>query len=85
MVTTPIAAGISHCRPYDSEQRPLRRDDEHLELLEELRSLGARAEAVEIDLAERDRPISALRGTGIADGTASVPGSPPIAATSSCR
>lgn len=46
--------GISHWRPYDSDQFSSSRDEEPLELLEKLRSLGARAEAIEVDL---DDPI----------------------------
>jgi 3-oxoacyl-[acyl-carrier protein] reductase len=48
--------GISHWRPYDREQFPSSRDDEPLELLEKLRSLGARAAAVEIDLVDPTGP-----------------------------
>jgi 3-oxoacyl-[acyl-carrier protein] reductase len=49
--------GIRHWRPYDRDQPPSSRDDEPLALLEELRSLGARAEAAEIDLAEATGPF----------------------------
>jgi len=42
--------GISNWRSYDRNQLLASRDDEPLELLEELRSLGARADVAEIDL-----------------------------------
>ncbi len=49
--------GISHWRPYDRDQLPPSRDLEPRELLEEVRSLGARADAAEIDLNDPAGPF----------------------------
>ncbi len=48
--------GLSYWRPYDNEVGPPSRDEEPLELLEELRTLGTRAEAAEVDLSDPTGP-----------------------------
>jgi 3-oxoacyl-[acyl-carrier protein] reductase len=48
--------GISCWRPYDQETGPVSADREPLDLVEELRSLGIRAELVEVDLIDPAAP-----------------------------
>ncbi len=48
--------GLSCWRPYDQETGPASADREPLDLVEELRSLGIRAELVEVDLIDPAAP-----------------------------